>query len=58
MVSCSALECRVRLRGRFLARVHDGRLGQGVQSDGEKSTWIILRPRAVFVSNQRTLLRP
>src|SRR5215210_1659504 len=57
MASCSSLGCRVRLRP-FLARVHDGRLGHAAHSDAENFMPIILRPRALLVSVQRTLWRP
>jgi hypothetical protein len=57
MASCSSFGCRVRVRGRSLARVQEDRLGHGVQSSTEKSMWIMLRPRAVLVSDQRMLWR-
>src|SRR5215207_6225262 len=57
MASCSSLGCRVRLRGTFLARVHDDRLGHTMHSERGNSMWIILRPRAVLVSDQRLLWR-
>jgi hypothetical protein len=45
------------MSSRSLARVHEDRLGHVLQSSGEKSMWIILRPRAVLVSDQRMLWR-
>src|SRR5215210_5828218 len=44
IASCSSWGCRVRVRGRSLARVHEDRLGHALQSSGEKSMWIILPP--------------
>src|SRR5215203_6345073 len=46
-----------KMSSRSLARVHEDRLGHALQSSGEKSMWIILRPRAVLVSDQRMLWR-
>lgn len=41
-----------------MARVHSDRTGQATQSSGEKSMWIMTRPRALRISRQRMLFLP